>query len=313
MVLLMGDPWLDAIVRRAAAGVRVCPGCVSRARRQSSPDFHASDERARVLSRVQSAHRLQLQLVDRQTLAPSSGSESGRRGSRPRSSAARLLCRAGPNRDRAEARDHPPSGVRVSGYARVRRCRLARCQRGVSMAWRGALSRRRVDPDRCSRHRVRHARYLAALPLWQGALFIAVHQALFGLYMGAVFAPNHKGMPLIANGCTLDPLQRQVLTSRNVRSHPITDFMFGGLNYQIEHHLFPQIPRNRLKDTQRVVRAFCRAHGIPYREVGLLASYRETFCHLSRVSASLCKSPGSVPADLPSDRFTDRPTSTFRH
>ena len=53
------------------------------------------------------------------------------------------------------------------------------------------------------------------LPLYQALLFVGVHQALFGLYMGSVFAPNHKGMLMLGQGMSLDFLRRQVLTSRN--------------------------------------------------------------------------------------------------
>jgi fatty acid desaturase len=123
---------------------------------------------------------------------------------------------------------------------------------------------------------------------WRAGLaFILVHQLLFGLYMGAVFAPNHKGMPVRQGEDGWDRLRRQVLTARNVRAHPLTDFWFGGLNYQIEHHLFPALPRNRLKAAQATVRAFCVARAIPYHETGVVQAYRETFRHLHRVSAPL--------------------------
>ena len=80
------------------------------------------------------------------------------------------------------------------------------------------------------------------LSAWQGILFIVVHQMLFGLYISSVFAPNHKGMLVLDKNSRLDFLQRQVLTSRNVKSNPFTDFWYGGLNYQIEHHLFLNMP-----------------------------------------------------------------------
>ena len=116
-------------------------------------------------------------------------------------------------------------------------------------------------------------------------LFAAVHQALFGLYMGSTFAPNHKGMLMLSGESRMDFLREQVLTTRNVRGHPVTDFWCGGLNYQIEHHLFPSMPRNRLRAAQKIVREFCRAHSVPYYETGLLQSYREILKHLHKVSA----------------------------
>jgi fatty acid desaturase len=125
------------------------------------------------------------------------------------------------------------------------------------------------------------------LGLWRGIAFILVHQTLFGLYMGSVFAPNHKGMLMVKGDGTLDPLRQQVLTARNVRSHPLTDFWFGGLNYQIEHHLFPHMARNQLKAAQATVKVFCHARSIPYRETSIFQAYRDTLRYLRQVSAPL--------------------------
>ena len=89
-------------------------------------------------------------------------------------------------------------------------------------------------------------------------LFIVVQQGLFGLYLGCSFAPGHKGMPMPTSTDKLDPVRRQVLTSRNIRGGPIVDVVLGGLNYQIEHHLFPADapaePASRAADGPRVLR-----------------------------------------------------------
>jgi fatty acid desaturase len=103
--------------------------------------------------------------------------------------------------------------------------------------------------------------------------FVAVHQAVFGLYMGCSFAPNHKGMPIIGAEQKLDYLRRQVVTSRNVRGGWFVDQLLGGLNYQVEHHLFPSMPRTHLRKAQRLVQTYCAQHRIPYTETGLFASY----------------------------------------
>ena len=127
----------------------------------------------------------------------------------------------------------------------------------------------------------------AFLPPWQAALFIVVHRALAGLHMGSVFAPNHKGMPVIEPGTKLDYLRQQVLTARDVIPNPVIDFAYGGLNCQIEHHLFPNMPRNRLKMARRVVKAFCAERGIPYHETGFWRSHQEILGYLHEVSAPL--------------------------
>jgi fatty acid desaturase len=126
--------------------------------------------------------------------------------------------------------------------------------------------------------------YLAALFLVlapvQAVAFLAVHQGLFGIYMGSSFAPNHKGMPVSGEDDKTDYLRSQVLTSRNIRGGWLTDFALGGLNYQIEHHLFPSMPRPSLRNAQATVRAFCARHGVSYCETGLLASYAQVLRHL---------------------------------
>jgi fatty acid desaturase len=135
------------------------------------------------------------------------------------------------------------------------------------------------------------AAYVTALvvvlsPL-QAVAFVAVHQGLFGLYLGCSFAPNHKGMPTLTDADQLDFLRRQVLTSRNVRGSWLVDVGLGGLNYQIEHHLFPTMPRPNLRRAQPLVRAFCQQHDLPYTEAGLFGSYAQAVRHLHTVGAPL--------------------------
>ena len=128
---------------------------------------------------------------------------------------------------------------------------------------------------------------LSFLSLGQAALFFIIHRLVFGLYLGSVAAPNHKGMPVVEGGASLDFLHGQIQRSRNVRPNPVTDFLCGGLNYQIEHHLFPTIPRNKLNAARRIVREFCRERAIPYSETSFLESYREIFRYFHQASAPL--------------------------
>ncbi|MCB1280234.1 MAG: acyl-CoA desaturase, partial [Salinibacterium sp.] len=79
------------------------------------------------------------------------------------------------------------------------------------------------------------------LPVGMAFAFLGVQLAVFGLYMGASFAPNHKGMPILPHDSKVDFLRRQVLTSRNIKGGWLMDSFMGGLNYQIEHHLFPYV------------------------------------------------------------------------
>jgi fatty acid desaturase len=143
------------------------------------------------------------------------------------------------------------------------------------------------------------AGYVTALVLvlspLQAVVFIVVQQGLFGLYLGCSFAPNHKGMPTLSYADQLDFVRRQVLTSRNVRGSRLVDFVLGGLNYQIEHHLFPNMPRPNLRHAQPLIRAFCQQRAIGYREASLLGFYAEAVRHLHTIGAPL--RPAQAAAD----------------
>ena len=115
--------------------------------------------------------------------------------------------------------------------------------------------------------------------------FIVVQQSVFSIYLGCSFAPNHKGMPTIDADAKMTFAQRQVITARNVVGGRFTNFMLGGLNYQIEHHLFPTMPRPNLARAQSIVRAFCLKSELGYSEDTLLGSYRQTIRYLAAASA----------------------------
>jgi len=124
---------------------------------------------------------------------------------------------------------------------------------------------------------------LMVLPVGKAAAFFCVQMAVFGLCLGGSFAPNHKGMPIVPPTTKIDFLRRQVLMSRNVRGGPFVDFAMGGLNYQIEHHLFPNMPRPNLKLVQPIVRAYCAEHDVSYAEVTMFASYGIVVDYLNNV------------------------------
>ncbi|WP_375489935.1 fatty acid desaturase family protein [uncultured Jatrophihabitans sp.] len=127
-------------------------------------------------------------------------------------------------------------------------------------------------------------------------VFLVIQQAVWGVYMGCSFAPNHKGMPVIPEGQKLDFLRAQVLTTRNVRGGIVTDFLLGGLNYQVEHHLFPNMPRANLRKAQPLVKAHCAALDVLFTETSLIGSYAMALRHLHQVGAPLRAARRARPA-----------------
>ncbi len=112
---------------------------------------------------------------------------------------------------------------------------------------------------------------------------LGIHLGLFGLYLGMVFALNHKGMPLITDTRKGDYLLRQVLVSRNIQSNALLACLMGGLNNQIEHHLFPTAPRFALRKLAILVEQHCHRVGVPYSKVSLTESYRRVYRYVNRV------------------------------
>jgi fatty acid desaturase len=152
------------------------------------------------------------------------------------------------------------------------------------------LLRRAPVPRRAAEISILAARVCAvpALAFWLlppgiAAAFVGVQQGVFGLYMGATFAPNHKGMKIFPASSKADFLTRQVLASRNIRGGRLMDVLMGGLNRQIEHHLFPNMPRPALRHAEDLVRAQCAEQGIAYTATSLVASYGIIIRYLNAV------------------------------
>jgi len=136
-----------------------------------------------------------------------------------------------------------------------------------------------------------HAALYLTVVLWvlsplKALAFIAVQQAVFSVYLGCSFAPNHKGMPIIDAGSEMAFARRQVITARNIAGGRFTTFLLGGLNYQIEHHLFPTMPRRSLSRAQSIVRVFCLENDLGYAEDSLVGSYRQAIRHLRATSTT---------------------------
>lgn len=126
---------------------------------------------------------------------------------------------------------------------------------------------------------------LAFLVLSPGraGVFLGIQLAVFGFYLGAVFAINHMGMPIVPKNLKLDFFRRQVLTGRNIRGGQLTSFTMGGLNYQIEHHLFPSMARPQLRHAAPLVEAFCLERNVPYTQTGVREAFRSVTGYIDAV------------------------------
>lgn len=126
-------------------------------------------------------------------------------------------------------------------------------------------------------------------PFWKALLFLLLTNEMTGFYMLNVFAPNHKGMPQFEKGVKISFLEHQILAARNLYGHWLTDYVYLGLNYQIEHHLFPHCPRHKLKLITPYILEICRRYNLAYTQMSVMESNRFILSELHRASKMIPK------------------------
>lgn len=125
-------------------------------------------------------------------------------------------------------------------------------------------------------------------PLFYGSLFFLLPTADAWITIGVLFLTlstwlslgfitNHLGCEVLSedqyNEATWMDLQ--IRTSRNLRGKTIVHWFFGGLDTQIEHHLFPKVPRFNLLKVAKITKEFCKKHDISYHETSVLGAFVE--------------------------------------
>ena len=125
---------------------------------------------------------------------------------------------------------------------------------------------------------------LLDVPFSAALLAYAVPVTLLGPYLAAIFWVNHVGMPLVRQVESFSFFEHQVVTSRTIINPPGWNWVFGGLNFQIEHHLFPQAPSGRLPAVQPIVREHFDRHRIAYNGMPWREAVRVIASHLHRVA-----------------------------
>jgi hypothetical protein len=110
-----------------------------------------------------------------------------------------------------------------------------------------------------------------------------------GFFLAIVFGLGHNGMAVYNADTRPDFWSLQVTTSRNIiGGHGIpkwfVDWFCGGLQYQVDHHLFPMIPRHNLKQTHELVKSFCKEWDVGYHEADMIDGTFEVLDCLDEVA-----------------------------
>jgi len=115
-----------------------------------------------------------------------------------------------------------------------------------------------------------------------------------GVCLALVFAPAHMSLPITA-GQNHDWVH-QLETTRNLALPKFVSFFFIGLDYQVEHHLFPKIPHKNLPRAAEITRAWCERNGIRHLTSPYLDALRDSAQFMATAWAQYASSPVDVRA-----------------
>lgn len=122
------------------------------------------------------------------------------------------------------------------------------------------------------------------ISFFQGLTYFMLGQCSCGMFLAIVFGLGHNGMAVYPANERPDFWKLQVSTTRNVTSNFFVDWFCGGLQYQVDHHLFPSLPRHNLAKVHKRVAKFCKDEGVTYHEAGIWTGTMEVLGHLHKVS-----------------------------
>ncbi len=106
---------------------------------------------------------------------------------------------------------------------------------------------------------------------WLAVKFVFINrfiaELLTNIHSALIIIPNHSGDDLATFEDHFkdkaDFFKRQIISSCNFRSpNIITDYLYGFLNFQIEHHLYPKIPPNHYRAISKEIQAACQKYNI---------------------------------------------------
>lgn len=131
--------------------------------------------------------------------------------------------------------------------------------------------------------------FFGTMPLASALTYYAIAQLLSGVLLALPFVLNHSGMAIYNEGSAahVNFFELQARTGRNIAPSLFMNWFTGGLNFQVEHHLYPRMPRHNYPLIAGEVQAFCAKHKIVYHSVGFWTGVGEVITYLAKVGASV--------------------------
>ncbi len=128
-------------------------------------------------------------------------------------------------------------------------------------------------------------------PLPTALCFFFVSQTFAGLLLAVAFGVGHNGMTVYDADRKPGFAELQITTTRNVHDRFGVGWFMGGLHLQVEHHLFPFVPRHSLHKLVPIVKSMCEKHGVRYHATGLIEGSVEVLSYLDKVAEGLREFP----------------------
>ncbi len=142
---------------------------------------------------------------------------------------------------------------------------------------------------------------LALLPSWGLRIaFFLTSQLASGIMTGTVFLVGHNARPILRRDEAPGFYELQCMVSQNVRAPWGTAWFFGGLERQIEHHVFPIMPRHNLGRVVGATRELCARYNIAYTERGFFEGLADVTMVLARVARAAGASKNTPPSNTAS-------------
>jgi fatty acid desaturase len=126
-----------------------------------------------------------------------------------------------------------------------------------------------------------------------------------GTYLGWVFALNHTPFPVV-KGKKMNWVEQTCATTQNIvpasENSPWTqlwlDWFSGHLNYQVEHHLFPGMPRCNYSKLKPLLQPLLKKHDVPYHEANFFQAVGQVFEALRKTAETGIKKAAKSPVTI---------------
>lgn len=123
------------------------------------------------------------------------------------------------------------------------------------------------------------------VPTWTLRVLFVLVSHIITMPLHVQITLSHWSMPTADLGDAESFAQRQLRTTMDVDCPAWLDFIHGGLQFQVEHHLFPRVPRHNLRRLQVLVRQFCEETGIEYKILGFVDGNKDVLGRLGEIGA----------------------------